>query len=147
MRTHTTKDGKRIKLRDMTDSHLTATIRLFERRAKEGVTIRSGGGNCAEDMWYDEDTLYGDDALEELGYADYVKERDRRISKWMRGIRMNDADALLAALKSYRCQHTLDQDGGGIDLVDALSPGDTIAQGLLELELLAEHLDAAVGGE
>ena len=54
------------------------------------------------------------------------------------------SDALLAALKSYRCQYTLDQDGGGLDLVDALSPGDTIAEGKLELELLADHLSLAV---
>lgn len=80
MRTHTTKDGKKIKLRDMTDSHLAATIRLFERRAKEGVTVRMGGGSCAEDIWYDEDTLYDDEALEQLGYSDYIKERNRRIS-------------------------------------------------------------------
>ena len=80
MKIHTTKDGTKIKLCDMTDSHLAATIRLFERRAKEGVTVRMGGGSCAEDMWYDEDTLYGDEALEELGYSDYIKERDRRIS-------------------------------------------------------------------
>ena len=80
MRIHTTKDGTKVKLRDMTDSHLAATIRLFERRAKEGVTVRMGGGSCAEDMWYDEDTLCRAVALERLGYADYVKERDRRIS-------------------------------------------------------------------
>jgi len=80
MKVHTTKDGKKIRLCDMTDDHLSATIRLFERRAEEGVTVRMGGGCCAEDIWYDEDTLYGDDALEQLGYADYVKERDCRIS-------------------------------------------------------------------
>ena len=55
--------------------------------------------------------------------------------------------ALLTALKSYRCQYTHDQDGGGLDLVDALSPGDTIKEGLCELELLAEHLDLALDEE
>jgi len=78
MKVHTTKDGTKIKLCDMTDDHLQSTISLFERRAKAGITIRMGGGSCAEDMWYDEDTLYGDEALEQLGYADYVKERNRR---------------------------------------------------------------------
>ena len=63
----------------MTDSHLDATIRLFERRAKEGITVRTGG-SCAEDMFYDEDILYREDALEALEYDEYVKERDRRIS-------------------------------------------------------------------
>ena len=81
MKVHITKDGKKIKLCDMTDSHLAATISLFERLAKEGVTVRiGGGGSCAEDMWYDEYTLYGEEALERLGYANYVKERDRRIT-------------------------------------------------------------------
>ena len=80
MKIHTTREGKKIRLRDMTDSHLAATIGLFERRAKDGVTVRMGGGSCAEDIWYDEETLYGEEALDLLGYADYVKERDRRIS-------------------------------------------------------------------
>ena len=80
VKVHVTKDGKKIKLCKMTDSHLDATIRLFERRAKEGITVGTGGGSCAEDMFYDEDTLYGEDALEALEYDEYVKERDRRIS-------------------------------------------------------------------
>ena len=82
MKVHTTKEGIEIKLCDMTDSHLSATIRLMERKAKEGVVVCCGGGRaCREDHWYDETCLYGRDALEHMGYADYVKERDRRISK------------------------------------------------------------------
>lgn len=80
VKVHVTKDGEKIKLCKMTDSHLDATIRLFERRAKEGITVGTGGGSCAEDMFYDEDTLYGEEALEVLEYDEYVKERDRRIS-------------------------------------------------------------------
>ena len=79
MKAHVTKDGKKIKLCKMTDSHLDATIRLLERRAKEGITVGTDG-SCAEDMFYDEDTLYGEDALEALEYDEYVKERDRRLS-------------------------------------------------------------------
>jgi hypothetical protein len=60
---------------------------------------------------------------------------------------LSRSDALLAALKSYRCQYTHDQDGGGYRLEDALSPGDTIKEGLRELELLAEHLDMALDEE
>jgi hypothetical protein len=60
---------------------------------------------------------------------------------------LSRSDALLAALKSYRCQYTHDQDGGGYRLEDALSPGDTIKEGLCELELLAEHLDLALDEE
>ena len=80
MRVHTTKDGAKIKLCDMTDSHLAATIRLMERKAEEGIVVRHGGGSCPDDFWYDEDHLQGEDALEHMGYADYVKERDLRIS-------------------------------------------------------------------
>ena len=80
MKIHTTKDGTKIKLCDMTDSHLAATIRMIKRKASGGITVRMGGGSCPDDYWYDEDTLYGDEALEELGYSDYIKERDRRIS-------------------------------------------------------------------
>ena len=79
MRIHTTKDGTKIKLRDMTDSHLDATIRLMERKASEGITVCMGGGSCPDEFWYDEERLYGEAALEHMGYADYVKERDRRI--------------------------------------------------------------------
>ena len=75
MRIHTTKDGTKIKLCDMTDSHLAATIQLMERKASEGITVSMGGGSCPDEFWYDEERLYGETALE---YADYVKERDRR---------------------------------------------------------------------
>lgn len=54
------------------------------------------------------------------------------------------SDALLAALKSYRCQYTVDHDGDALPLVDALSPGETIAEGERELELLAEHLSLVI---
>jgi hypothetical protein len=64
----------------MTDSHLAATIRLMERKASEGITVCRGGGSCPDEFWYDEERLYGKAALEHMGYADYVKERDRRIS-------------------------------------------------------------------
>ena len=80
MRVHTTKDGTKIKLCDMTDSHLAATIRLMERKAREGIVVIDGGGSGPDDFWYDEDLLHGNDALEHMGYYDYVAERDRRIS-------------------------------------------------------------------
>lgn len=73
VRIHTTKDGTKIKLCDLTDSHLASTIRMLERKASEGITVRMGGGSCP-------DHIEGKIALEHMGYADYVKERDRRIS-------------------------------------------------------------------
>ena len=81
MKVHITKDGKKIKLCDMTDSHLVATIRMMKRKASEGITVRMGGGSCPDEFWYDEYFIEGKAALEHMGYAAYVKERDRRISK------------------------------------------------------------------
>ena len=78
MRIHTTKDGAKIKLCDMTDSHLAATIRMMERKASEGIIVRTGSGLCPDDFCYDENCFYGETALEYMGYADYVKERDDR---------------------------------------------------------------------
>ena len=79
VKTHTTKDGRTMELCDMTDSHLRNTIRFIERRADEGVhVLYGGGGSCAEDMWCDADTIFGKEALEHLGHADYVKELERR---------------------------------------------------------------------
>lgn len=78
MRIHRTRDGVKIRLCDMTDAHLIATIRLLERKAKKGVVCRSGGGSCAEDIWYDEELLEGEEALSYLGYFDYLKELKRR---------------------------------------------------------------------
>ena len=50
------------------------------------------------------------------------------------------------ALRSYRCQHTRDDDGDALDLVDVLTPPGAadIADGKRELELLAEHITMTV---
>jgi len=50
------------------------------------------------------------------------------------------SDALLAALRSYLCQYTVDEDGNGLTLIDMLSPGETIADGELEIRLLADFI-------
>ena len=47
---------------------------------------------------------------------------------------------ILQALKSYRCQFSVDESGDGIELVDLLSPGFDIGDGQKERELLAEHI-------
>ena len=46
------------------------------------------------------------------------------------------------ALRTYRCQHHTDDDGNGLDLVDALTPdcAPDIALGKDELRLLADHI-------
>lgn len=87
MKIHTTKNGLKIKLCDMTDSHLEATIRLLERKAKEGIVIRSGSWSCPcdfcydeDDFWCDEYRLQGEAALQLMGYKDYIEELDLRIT-------------------------------------------------------------------
>lgn len=79
MKVHITRDGTKIKLCDMTDAHLAATIRLIERKANEGIVVRYGGGTCADDIWYDEEYLRGEDALKYMDHAKYIEERDRRV--------------------------------------------------------------------
>lgn len=76
--THTTKDGREVKLSELGLSHLQNIIRLIDRKAVEGITVRAGGGFTAEDMWYDEDTWYGEQAKQELNYYEYKAELSKR---------------------------------------------------------------------
>ncbi len=78
MKYHKTKDGKKILIKDMELDHLKNTIRCFERMASEGITVRSGGGSTAEDMWYEEDVYEGEKALRYLNYYEYKAELSRR---------------------------------------------------------------------
>ena len=80
MREYVHKDwrGKTYRLRDMSDEHLDRTIALIERKAKEGIVVRIGGGICAEDMYYDEYKVTGEEAKKLMHYDEYMKERTRR---------------------------------------------------------------------
>jgi hypothetical protein len=80
MKFHKTKDGKKIKLSDLETSHLENILKLIERKAKEGLIVRMGGGSCAEDMWYHEETYYGEEAKSQLNFLDYKDELQRRVS-------------------------------------------------------------------
>lgn len=78
---HVTKNGDKIVLSKLEDSHLQNIINLLQRKAKEGVKIRYGGGTTADDIWYDEDMLYGEEALKHLHYGEYAAEQKRRLTK------------------------------------------------------------------
>ena len=76
---HTTKLGQQIPLEDLTDSHLDNIIRFIERKAQEGMTIITGGGHGDyEEMWADSEEIEGDEVLEHLDYAKYIREKKRR---------------------------------------------------------------------
>jgi len=79
MKYHTTKTGDRIALCDLETDHLKNIIKLMVRKSSDGLIIRSGGGgpDCS-DMWYDEETLFGKAALDNMGYEHYVKEYESR---------------------------------------------------------------------
>jgi hypothetical protein len=79
--THTTRDGRKMSLHDMTDRHLSNTIAHIERKAKRGVKLQRGGGDAisgTDGYWYDEEVVYGDEALKSLGYQHYIAEKSRR---------------------------------------------------------------------
>jgi hypothetical protein len=81
MEYHKTKDGRKIKLADLELNHLENIISWIKLKAKEGLTVRFGGGGpCAEDMWYDEETYYGKKAKRELNFDSYKAELKRRAS-------------------------------------------------------------------
>lgn len=55
--------------------------------------------------------------------------------------------AIEAALRSYRCEYSFDDDGNNLPLVDLLSwidVGETIEVGVKEILLLTEHVAKAI---
>ncbi len=76
---HTTKSGQKIRLSDLSDSHLLNIINRIERLSQTGMTvIRGGTGSLAEDMWADEEDLIGNEVLDLMNHTEYVAEYDRR---------------------------------------------------------------------
>lgn len=75
---HITKDGRKIALTDLSDTHLNNIIAFIERKATTGITVLSGGGWSHEDYWFDEDEIVGDEVLKLFGYNAYIAERNRR---------------------------------------------------------------------
>lgn len=70
---HRTASGTLLPISEMSDKHLQNTILMIKRHASQGVKIRYGGGSTADEMWYDEDIVYGAEALNHLGYRHYKK--------------------------------------------------------------------------
>lgn len=83
MKFHKTKLGDKIALSDLELSHLENIIKWIEKKSIEGLRVSFGGGGCcAEDMWYDEDILFGKEVKQQLNYKDYILElKNRNIYK------------------------------------------------------------------
>ena len=76
---HECADGTTMHIRDMDDSHLMNTIRLFKRSIKGGLEVVIGGMSIGDDEpWCDTEVLTGDDAYEYLSMDLYEYEAKRR---------------------------------------------------------------------
>lgn len=75
---HRMIDGQKIEIIDMDDRHLINTMRLIRRRSVEGLVVRRGSIGIDGDMYYDEDHLYGYEALDCLNYENYEIEFKKR---------------------------------------------------------------------
>lgn len=77
MKYHTTKDGKKILIKDLKDNHLHNIIKWIEKKSRDGVLIEEVIGDL-DGFYYDRYFLYGDDVKEELNYGVYVNELKNR---------------------------------------------------------------------
>jgi len=84
---HKTRDGKEIKLSDLTDDHLRNILRMHHRIANEGVVV---GSIYLGDVYADK--IYGKDVLWRLRHHHYVTEaRCRGLKDGCVCVRCNDA--------------------------------------------------------
>lgn len=75
---HETRDGTQIPIAEMSNKHLLNTIKLHERRAKEGIETYYCVGTCGEDFDCDYETAYGKEALKILKHKYYIREAKKR---------------------------------------------------------------------
>ena len=78
MKNWITREGTKIKIKDLTDSHLVNILKFIKRKADEGIGGFHCGGHSPDDFWVEECTVAGEEALEILGYDDLKKEADKR---------------------------------------------------------------------
>ena len=82
MKYHITKDNRKILLKDLESSHILNILKWIKKQAITGLTIKYGGGSTAEDIWYEEETIYGEKVLNHLHYNDYKTELNKRFGKF-----------------------------------------------------------------
>lgn len=71
---HRTKDGKEIPLNKLEDQHLINIIAFIKKKAQAGIVINVFGDEGEYGPYYDEDTIYGEEAEELLNLKEYKKE-------------------------------------------------------------------------
>lgn len=79
MKNHKTRNGTIIPISELEDDHLLNIIRFYQKKAKEGLSVcyRSPSlHNSFDDHFFD--IVYGEEALESLGYCYYVEEAEKR---------------------------------------------------------------------
>jgi hypothetical protein len=82
MKYWTMNNGGKIKISEMSDTHLINSVKMIERLAKEGLKIYGGQyyGEGEDDFW--EDEIYGKDVYDEFpAYKSLWKEvKNRKLS-------------------------------------------------------------------
>lgn len=77
---HRTVSGNLIEISEMSSEHLINTIKMLRWKTEAGILVRCGGGDTAEDMWYDDYYLHGEEARKHLNLAEYEAELKKRES-------------------------------------------------------------------
>lgn len=82
---HRCRDGRIVDIRGvskdhpkMEDDHLLNTINYINRKAKEGIIKRIGGGWDFDSFWYEEEIIKGKEAKRMMKYKKYKKEAIKR---------------------------------------------------------------------
>jgi len=75
---HVTKEGKKIPVSEMTNSHLKNTIHYIHRRIKKGVSVSVYDGYDSDDFWHGEYDLTDRQASHHLNLEGYLAEATRR---------------------------------------------------------------------
>lgn len=84
-------------------------IKSITRRAEEGLIVRYGSGSTAEDIWYEEEHLFGEAVKDKMNYSDYVTELKSRYRK------QNDGGIMGERMETKMKDHDITQFPGGSD--------------------------------
>lgn len=91
---------REIPIDEMDNEHLMRTIRLIEKRAREGFIVFIYGG--MKKTWWRETSCHGEEALRFLNHDVYVKERERRRENYASVTRVRQQEATRQAEKEQK---------------------------------------------